>query len=364
MRLWKTIFISGFLLFRPWEAFAEAGILTGEVEGAAYAIRLPEEPAGKVLLFAHGYWPETMPREIDPRWSEGLMGELVEEGWIIGTTSYRRNGWVLQDAARDLENLFEVVSAAAHGDPGDVYVMGESMGGGVGAFLAENPSHRFDGILAMGAYLFAPIGEAVEGVDKLGAYLGARPEIPVLFLTNTSELAGPRAYVTAAATAPVPPALWMVEREGHVNLNKAEKRNALEALVEWVETGKMERKKEATIAMQPSSTATFEDGAAKGVVSRLVPVFGNFITSFVREDFNRLGIAQGMRFELTVNETTVPVLLGSQYGDVPEGDWVGFWEAEGYLLICRNYRNAVETLGIHREDDVRVRPLASERPAK
>ena len=38
--------------------------------------------------------------------------------------------------------------------------------------------------------------------------------------------------------------------------------------------------------------------------------------------------------------------MGSNYTDVSVGEWVACWEAEGYLLFCRNYKNAVESLRI------------------
>lgn len=336
--------------------------LSGEVEGAAYAIRLPESAEarnGRVLLLAHGYWPETMPVEVGDDWGSQLTDSLLDEGWIVAFTSYRRSGWIMEDAARDLENLFELVAAATQGAPGDVYVMGDSMGGGVGTLLAENPGERFSGILAMGAYLFGPIGEVKPDSQALGAHFTAKPEIPVLYLTNTSELDGPQAYVAAAtaAEAPVVPALWKVERAGHVNLNLAEQRAALTALVDWAEGGQMDLEKDGTVVMNPASTAALGDGRAEGVAARLVPIYGNFITNFVREDFAGLGIEVGDRFELTAGGMTVPVLMGESYGDVEVGDWVAFWDAEGYLLICRNYKNAAKTMGLDAGAEVVVQVL-------
>jgi dienelactone hydrolase len=362
MRLFKLIGLIKAVFFVILSASAEIVNLTGEIEGATYAIRYPAEPAarnGKVLLLAHGYWPESAPLEMGDDWSNPLSQSLVQQGWMIGFSSYRRSGWIMEDAARDLENLYELAAAAAQGDPGDVYIMGDSMGGGVATLLAENPGDRFSGVLAMGAYLFGPIGATEPESTKLGSHFSLKPEIPILYLTNVSELAGPQAYVAAAADAdaPVVPALWTVQRTGHVNLNVAEQRTALMALIDWVETDTIAMRKDGTVVVNPESTAELGDGIARGSAIRLVPVYGNFITSFVRADFEALGIEVGDRFELTAGGMTVPVLMGESYGDVETGDWVGFWDADGYLLICRNYRDAVGTMGLKAGDEVLVQVL-------
>ncbi len=331
--------------------------LSGVIEGAEYGILLPEEHNGRVLLVAHGYWPDSMPNALSPDWSEGLAGSFVAEGWIVATTSYRRNGWIMEDAARDLENLYELVAAAMRGDPGTVYLMGDSMGGGISTLLAENPGGRFDGALAMGAYLFGPIGQSTEASTELGTHFSKAPQVPVLYLTNRSELEGPAAYVEAAAAAPVPPVLWTVERSGHVNLNQAEQVAALAALVEWVESGVAASSRDGTVVMQPVSTAVFAEGGARGKAIWLVPIYGNFITSFVPSDLEALGIGQGERFELTAAGETVSVLMGETYSDVGVGDWVSFWDADGHLLICRNYKNAVGTLGLENGAEVVIRKV-------
>jgi len=342
-------------LWLPGVAASEVTSLNGEIEGAEYAILLPEKHNGRVLLLAHGYWPESMPSALSEDWSDGLPESFVGDGWIVATTSYRRNGWIMEDAARDLENLYELIAAAVQGDPGMVYLMGDSMGGGIVTLLAEDPGGRFDGALAMGAYLFGPIGATDAGSTELGAHFSKQPEVPVLYLTNRSEVEGPAGYVAAAAEAPVPPVLWPVERTGHVNLNHAEQRAALAAVVDWVESGVAAPSKDGTVVMNPESTASIIDGSASGEVIRLVPVYGNFITSFVREDTETLGIERGERFELAAAGERVSVLMGESYSDVGVGDWVSFWDADGRLLICRNYRDAVGTLGLSSSDSVVIR---------
>ena len=51
------------------------------------------------------------------------------------------------------------------------------------------------------------------------------------------------------------------------------------------------------------------------------------------------------------------VYLASTYSDVPEGDWVAFMTAEGYLKIARNGANANQTLGCKKGDTISIGPL-------
>lgn len=327
--------------------------LEGEIEGATYVIEVPAEATGRVLLLAHGFRPDGLPLSADIGSSTDLYESLVAEGWIVASTSYRRNGWIFEDAAADLINLRTYIEDTVI-DPERVYLMGNSMGGGIITWLAENAPEGFDGGLAMGAYLFGPIGRDEATAEKLHAMLPGEPKFPLLFLTNTSELEGPVAYLTLSKSAEVVPVLRKIERPGHVNQNKGEQAAGLAALVAWVEAGVIDREADGTLLAQPTSTAVILNGRGLSSTRTLVPVYGNFITGFVQEDMEALGIALGDQFHLRVGEQTVSVLMGADYGDVVVGEWVAFWEADGYLLFCRNYKNGVETLRVETDSEVEI----------
>ncbi|MBC2607490.1 SAM hydroxide adenosyltransferase [Pelagicoccus albus] len=352
-RFSKLLLTCGFLLSALPFLQAEQ-VLTGEIEGAKFELTLPENPSGKLLLLAHGYRPEGLPLAASVGESHDLYSNLVDDGWAVASTSYRRNGWILEDAALDLINLHDHIRENVAYEPTLVILMGNSMGGGVVTWLSEHEPQRFDGALAMGAYLFEPIGDSETPSTTLAPYYSGKPQFPILFLTNTSELEGPAAYVSMAAEAAIAPVLWTIDREGHVNQNEAEQGAALAALVNWVESGEIEPDADGTIHAATASTAVFEGDTAKGRAITLVPVYGNIITSFVREDFQRLGLELGDSFSLSAQGQTVSVKLGKTYTDVPVGDWVGFWDADGYLLICRNYKNAVATLGLPEDAPIEI----------
>lgn len=329
----------------------------GEINGAQYTVKVPDTPNGQLIILAHGYRPVELPLTADYGASNTLIEDLLDTGWIVASTSYRYNGWIMEDAAQDIINLRDYIVAEI-AQPSEVYLMGNSMGAGIITWIAENAPDGFDGGLCMGAYLFEPIKPEAAPSATLGSHYSGRPNFPLLYLTNTSELEGPKAYIESVKEAAITPIIWPVDRFGHVNQNKAEQIAALEGLVKWVQDGSIDADRDGTITMSPRSTAQINDNELIGEVTLLVPVYGNFITNIVPSDMTALGLAKGNYFELKVGESeTVKVLLGSNYQDVPVGDWVGFWEANGFLLICRNYKHAINSLDVALGEEVVLKML-------
>ena len=48
------------------------------------------------------------------------------------------------------------------------------------------------------------------------------------------------------------------------------------------------------------------------------------------------------------------VLYGSDFGDVPKGEWVAFVDAEGFVFISKNWANAAKATGVKTGDPVTV----------
>jgi len=93
------------------------------------------------------------------------------------------------------------------------------MGGLIVTLAAEREPALYAGAIAIGAAL---------SIKEPGSTLApsGQPKILFLFLTNRSELDGPNAYVTAAAAHTSPalrPVLFRVSRDGHVDVNRAER---------------------------------------------------------------------------------------------------------------------------------------------
>ena len=318
--------------------------------GARCRLAVPKTWNGQLLIIAHGYIPAGRPlfAGFDP--ADPVYRPLLADGWLVAATSYRRNGFVFQDAAADVEELRALVARRQGRTPDDVFVEGTSMGGFVVALLAENPPHpSYRGALALGAAL--DIHE--PGVEV--PTLSGRPRFPLLFLSNRDEAAGPRDYARHAASSPSssPTAVWTVARDGHVNLNRQEVYAAFAALRDGVKARTtVEPDRDGTVPPPPvPQTVEFapDDRSATGKVIAVDPAFGNLTVDFRAADLARLGLKKGgtavLRFGDVAAGLESRVLLGTTFNDVPEGAWVCFPTADGFTLVCRNFADAAGSAG-------------------
>ena len=326
------------------------GYHTGTLGQSKYSIAVPDEWNGSLLLIAHGLRDETAPLTAELDVNTPFYKGLLDDGWVIASTSYRRNGPIVRDAAADVDTLRQHV-AGRMGKPREVFVRGSSMGGAVAVLLAEAYPGCYDGFLAIGA--------ALSLHDRSNPYrMTYKPSAPIVFLTNQSELGGPTVYCKEAAGAARPPALWKVARDGHCNVNDSEGRLALDGLVDYARTGSIELFRDATVAVaHKKSLAKFRNGKAYAMVVGLGESYGNLYTQFVQDDLDRLGIRQGDKFIVGMGDRSFEVLLGKDYSDVPRGRWVAFLTAEGTLKIARNFADAAKTLGCKSGDEIHITSL-------
>src|SRR5688572_18556457 len=85
--------------------------LSGELHGAPYRIRVPENWNGTLLVFAHGYRDKAdHPGEIDNRNADiapnaALEAPLLAQGFALAGTAFKDNGWAIGDAILDAKDL-------------------------------------------------------------------------------------------------------------------------------------------------------------------------------------------------------------------------------------------------------------------
>ncbi len=101
----------------PVSPIAQANIsigpldVAGELHGAPYRIRVPENWNGTLLVFAHGYRDKAdHPGEIDNRNADiapnpALEAPLLAQGFALAGTAFKDNGWAIGDAIQDAKNL-------------------------------------------------------------------------------------------------------------------------------------------------------------------------------------------------------------------------------------------------------------------
>ena len=164
----KTLLGILILLSSRCAVYGEPILDTGEIEGAKYTIVVPKAWNRKLLLIAHGYRKEyfiqiddandfkllkkkvPLYTDLDPR--EMVYKQILHQGWMLATTSYRRNGYIINDAMLDLDNLLNYI-IKIYGKPSRVIMQGFSMGGLIGMCLAEREDKLqfYDGFILIGA---------------------------------------------------------------------------------------------------------------------------------------------------------------------------------------------------------------------
>jgi len=313
----------------------------GVIQGARYLVALPEDWNGKLLLIAHGYVPPNQPLSADFSIEKEIYQRLHEDGWMIASTSYPRNGIIIKDAIKDLDQLHQYLSKK-YGKPKLSLLQGSSMGGLIATLVAESPKKRYQGVLSMGAALTL---ESAEEPFKLNY----RPKVPILFLANQTEYQAPETYANSARGTV---ALWLIGRDGHVNVNHMEQYQAIRALEKLVGGQAITMRKNATIKMNPSSRAEFRKEGAFSRVQWMDPIFGNLFTELVPEDLQRLKVNRGQKFRISYGGKNYSVLYGSDYNDVPVGEWVAFLSGEGTFQISCNYCNAAKMLSYRKGDRI------------
>ena len=85
--------------------------LSGELHGAPFRIRVPENWNGTLLVFAHGYRDKAdHPGEVDNRNADiapspALEAPLLAQGYALAGTAFKDNGWDIGDSMQDTKNL-------------------------------------------------------------------------------------------------------------------------------------------------------------------------------------------------------------------------------------------------------------------
>ena len=83
---------------------------SGSIENAKYKIAIPKNHNGKLLIYAHGLRQKEAPIIATLDINRKQNKEILQKNWIIATTSYRRNGWIIDDAMTDIDSLYKFIT--------------------------------------------------------------------------------------------------------------------------------------------------------------------------------------------------------------------------------------------------------------
>jgi len=117
---------------------------TGDLDGAAYEIKLPDKWNGTLLIYSHGYRqaepspPDFAPVDTDPApaATDEVASALLAKGYALAGSAFKTNGWDVLDGVAADEALHTFFTQKI-GTPDRVYVWGDSLGGLITETLAE-----------------------------------------------------------------------------------------------------------------------------------------------------------------------------------------------------------------------------------
>jgi S-adenosylmethionine hydroxide adenosyltransferase-like protein/tetratricopeptide repeat protein len=322
-----------------------------ELQGSEITIAAPVSWQKKILILAHGFRPEEVELFSSFSITDPFYQKLLENGWIIASTSYKRNGLILHEAVEDIELLRKYLEDK-YGKSEEIYLYGSSMGSTISTLIAEDPALPYTGVLAIGfpKYHLYQIGGFEHTFD---------PHIPILFVSNRDETEAPSDYLLKSGNAAIKPAFWTVDRDGHCLVNSEETSAAFEALINYVATGDIEFSRDCTVVIEPTgSRADFRDGKAYAEVLSVHPSYGNFESGFYASDLQKMGIELNTYFRVGFKDRFFRIYYGTTYSDVFRGFWVAFITADGTLRIARNFADASKLLKCKQGDNIYIEPLA------
>jgi pimeloyl-ACP methyl ester carboxylesterase len=113
---------------------------------------LPSDFNRTLVVYAHGYVrPQEalgLPEELGDSDVRELIQRLVDLGFGVATSSYHKNGYAVEQAEADLNDLVDHVESREP-DIDAVYVAGASEGGLIATMLVEKYPETYDGGLAL-----------------------------------------------------------------------------------------------------------------------------------------------------------------------------------------------------------------------
>ena len=337
----------------------------GQIAGARFAIANPPGDWNhRLLLVVHGYRPESAPLVADLNPDRASNKALLEEGWMVATTSFRRNGLVIADAIADLDALRKFI-AEDYGDPERILLEGESLGGLIVTLMAERETGPYDGAVVFDATLYAKEANGQVGLSLL-------PRIPLLFVATEREAAQSKGYLTALVARPPP----VVPAGPLPHLARGPRQHQpARAALRAARAERMDRARARTPFPAPRTRrgiSTQRSSRTPGRRRRCRTRGGAALTPGSPRSTRSTATSSSRPRPGTLRTPGIPpmtyctvrasgrayrTLYGRTYTDVKKGEWVAFPDADGRTVLSRVLADAAGTASLRVGDPVSLDPV-------
>jgi pimeloyl-ACP methyl ester carboxylesterase len=179
---------------------------------------------GQLVVYAHGYVDPSLdislpaelnlylPNTTNPN-PTSLPAVLLGQGFAVATTSYRKNGYVVEQGGQDIDALVKYAKQALPGSTNRVYLVGTSQGALISTMLLERSPKTYNGgaLALCGAiggwsYQTQYAGDFAIVFNYFFPGVAAQgPTAVALALQNNPPLAAQLFRVTGAAVDPLDP---------------------------------------------------------------------------------------------------------------------------------------------------------------
>lgn len=235
---------------------ADGGVtINGRLDGNQFALAFPRGWKGDGLLYAHGYsTPGTpvavSPDPVDKGPGTGALGEAYAQGFAVGHSAYAKAGLGVEAGATATARLRDLLDRMGGKR---IYVMGDSMGGGIVVALLERHPKAFAGG-------FARCGVVASWEDMLGRLIDMRLAYNVLTKGTPYALPGNQDVrhdaLSSAPAAGTPDAAAQAHVFGQIA------RVGMPPLALWTAAQKDPNGREARIVRAVTEIGGFDDDAA------------------------------------------------------------------------------------------------------
>ena len=148
-----------------------------DANGAGYRIEVPAHWNGELVLYAHGFRGTDAELTVsDP----ALRAHLVDLGYAWAASSYRANGYAVEEGVEDTENLLAIFGERTGLTPERTFLTGESMGGHItGASIERYPDTYAGALPVCGVMGDVALFDYFQDVNLVAqALAGSEAQVP------------------------------------------------------------------------------------------------------------------------------------------------------------------------------------------